>query len=294
MTLVEDAPETQAIERVELPAPPRAPARRPVPVAVALTCMLAALVVCWALLLLPQGRLGNAWFQTRQRHLASDLAIGRLKTFPGQALGILQIPRVGLNELVQEGDDVLRLRSGPGHHAGTPRPGQIGNSVIVGHRGSWGAPFAKLADLHAGDLIVFQGRDLSHNWVYRVTSVKPNVSADDAKPFAESNDHRLTLITDSGGRFSDRRLVVTAVSGAPAGRKLEFGPPASPKIPGASLVANQGVVLLIAGALLAGAVLLAARRRYGRVATALVTTPFLVLALIGLMLEIDLMLPALH
>src|SRR5205085_1165226 len=147
------------------------------------------------------------------------------------ALGTLQIPRLGVNLVVQEGDGGVQLRSGPGHHADTPRPGQIGNSVIVGHRHAWGSPFAPLANLRRGDLIAFQSpRDPTHAFVFKVTKVQSNVGASDPAPFGHSNDHRLTLVTGAGGQFSDRRLVVTAVSGPAAGKKLQFGPPPSPKI----------------------------------------------------------------
>ena len=293
MTVVERAPETEVLERVAPTPPARSPARRPVPIAVAVVCMVAALATCWALLLLPEGPFGRTWYHTRQHQLAADFQASRAHVLPGQALGVLQIPRYGINLLVQEGDDIQRLRSGPGHHAGTPRPGQIGNSVIVGHHKAWGAPFARLDSLRIGDLIAFQGRD-SKTWVYKVRSVKSGVAADDAAPFAASDDHRLTLITDSAGRFSNRRLVVTAVSGAPAGRKLAFGPPALPDIPGVSTRANEAVALIVVGLLFASAVLFATRRRYSRTIVAVAVTPFALLALLGLLLELDLMLPALH
>jgi sortase A len=293
MTIVEDAPETEMIAPAAPSAPVSAPARRPVPIAVALLCMVAALALCWGLLALTEGPFGRAWYETRQNQLASGLQAHQAHVLAGQALGILQIPRPGVNLVVQEGDDVQHLRSGPGHHPGTPRPGQIGNSVIVGHRSGWGAPFADLHTLHKGDLIAFQGRD-GLTWVFTVKSVQSNVSPTDQAPFAESNDHRLTLITDSGGRYSDRRLVVTAVSGAPAGRKLSFGPPASPVIEGVSTLANEAVLLLAAGVVLGAGVLFATRRRYRRSVALIVASPFVVLALIGLLLELDFLLPPLH
>jgi LPXTG-site transpeptidase (sortase) family protein len=294
MTIVEDAPQTEVLEPVAPSAPStRAPARRPVPIAVAVVCMLAALATCWSLLALAEGPFGRAWYETRQSRLAANLKVPSARVLPGQALGVLQIPRLGINVVVQEGDDVQHLRSGPGHHAGTPRPGQLGNSVIVGHKSGWGGPFGELHWLRRFDLIAFQGRD-GKTWVYKVRSVASGVAAGDAAPFAASNEHRLTLITGSGGRFSDRRLVVTAVSGAPAGKKLAFGPPASPRVPGVSTLANEGVGLIAVGIVLGLVVLGFTRRRYRRATAAVIAAPFVVLALLGLLLELDLMLPALH
>ena len=39
------------------------------------------------------------------------------------------------------------------------------------------------------------------------------VTAADRTPFVRATDRRLTIVTGAGGRFSDRRLVVSAVSG---------------------------------------------------------------------------------
>ena len=204
MTLVADSVDETEVVPVA-PPPAKSKAKGPVPIVVALVWMLVAFVVCWSLLLLTQGALGNVWFHARQHHLASGILVGEKTVLPGQALGVMQIPAIGLDVVVQEGDDASALRSGPGHHLGTPRPGQIGNSVVVGHREAWGAPFAKLSELKPKDLIVFQNaRDTLHNYVFEVRSVVSGVAADDPAPFAHSNDHRLTLVTGSGGRFSDR------------------------------------------------------------------------------------------
>ena len=85
-----------------------------------------------------------------------------------------------------------------------------------------------------------------------------------------------------------------AAPNPPVGAPLAFGPPASPEIPGVSTRTNEAVALLFAGLLLGIAVLFATRRRYSRVIAAVVVTPFALLALLGLLLELDFMLPALH
>ncbi len=45
------------------------------------------------------------------------------------------------------------LRNGAGHMPTTPLPGQPGNSVISGHRTTYGAPFHNLDVLEVGDRI---------------------------------------------------------------------------------------------------------------------------------------------
>ena len=85
----------------------------------------------------------GVWYHTRQRQLATDFKVGRTQLAPGDVAAVLQIPRLDVNVYVVEGDAVAQLRSGPGHRPGTPLPGKVGNSVIVGHRKGWGHPFAR-------------------------------------------------------------------------------------------------------------------------------------------------------
>jgi sortase A len=73
---------------------------------------------------------------------------------PGQALGILAIPAIGLQQVVVEGVGPSQTVSGPGHVPGTAGLGQPGNSAVVGRRSSYGGPFAKLSQLRPGDRIV--------------------------------------------------------------------------------------------------------------------------------------------
>ncbi len=72
---------------------------------------------------------------------------------PGDALGIIAIPKIGVNQVVVEGVDVEDLRKGPGHYPGTQLPGHEGNSAIAGHRTTYGAPFGDLDQLVPGDEI---------------------------------------------------------------------------------------------------------------------------------------------
>jgi sortase A len=74
----------------------------------------------------------------------------------GQPFAIIRIPTI---ERLEEGWTVVEgvsrsdLRNGAGHMPTTPLPGQPGNSVISGHRTTYGAPFHELDQLVPGDLI---------------------------------------------------------------------------------------------------------------------------------------------
>lgn len=66
------------------------------------------------------------------------------------ALGIMQVPAIGLRTKFYDGvvDEAVKL--GPGHWPGTPWPGERGNSVFAGHRTTYTHPFADLDLLERG------------------------------------------------------------------------------------------------------------------------------------------------
>lgn len=73
-----------------------------------------------------------------------------LISYPAPILGKLDIPRMGLDDIILEGTSLAVLRYGPGHLQGSPYPGQAGNSVIVAHDD---LAFHTLGRLETGDLL---------------------------------------------------------------------------------------------------------------------------------------------
>jgi sortase A len=108
---------------------------------------------------------------------------------PGDVLGRLDIPRLGLSVAVLQGTSSRMLRLGTGHIPGTPLPGEAGNSGIAGHRDTF---FRGLKDIHKNDEIQFQtASGLSR---YAVDWVKV-VAPDDLSVLAPSSESELTLVT---------------------------------------------------------------------------------------------------
>lgn len=68
-------------------------------------------------------------------------------------IGEIRIPAIGLVTPMFEGVYEDALLQGPGHWPGTPSPGEPGNSVISGHRGTETKPFLFVDQLTRGDLI---------------------------------------------------------------------------------------------------------------------------------------------
>lgn len=131
----------------------------------------------------------------------------------GAPVALLEIPRLGLREIVVEGSSSSTLMSGPGHRRDTPLPGQVGTSVIVGRRATYGGPFRSIVALHTGDQITVTTGQGKHS--FTVLGVR---HAGDPLPPALAQGHgRLTLVTTDGPALQpidvlrvDAELVSTA------------------------------------------------------------------------------------
>jgi sortase A len=84
---------------------------------------------------------------------ASGVPIQAIKARPGQQLrlGRLAIPKLQIDDELNNGVDEAALVQGVGHWPGTPLPGAVGNSVISGHRSTNEKPFLHLDKLRPGD-----------------------------------------------------------------------------------------------------------------------------------------------
>ncbi|MDQ1430780.1 MAG: sortase [Actinomycetota bacterium] len=133
----------------------------------------------------------------------------------GDALGLIAIPKIGVNQVFVEGVNVDDLRKGPGHYPATQLPGHEGNSAIAGHRTTYGAPFGDLDQLGVGDVIkvaTVQGK-----FTYKVTEqrvVDPSeVSVLDPTPDPARPGHdlaTLTLTTCNPKYSAEQRLIIKA------------------------------------------------------------------------------------
>lgn len=73
-----------------------------------------------------------------------------------EAFAIIRIPSIDRLKdgwAIVEGVSRTDLKNGVGHMPSTPIPGQPGNSVISGHRTTYGAPFHEFDELSVGDMI---------------------------------------------------------------------------------------------------------------------------------------------
>jgi sortase A len=192
----------------------------------------------------------------------------------GRPVGTIQIPSIGLDQVIVEGVGEGQLQLGPGHYPETPLPGEAGNAGIAGHRTTWGRPFYDLDELVPGDAIVItttQGR-----FTYDMTSFQV-VDPTDVSVLDPTADPTLTLTTCNPRFSAAQRLVVHArlvASTLPTSSPAPLATPAPRTVATPSLDPAQGSWLpaLAWGtgcALLAAAVLVAVRRLSARWARAL-------------------------
>lgn len=116
---------------------------------------------------------------------------------PGSPVALIEVPRLGLSQVVLEGTDSAVLTGGPGHRRDTPMPGQAGTSVLMGRAAAYGGPFGELSRLAEGDTFTVttgQGRAR-----YRVADVRR--AGDPAPQPLAAGRGRAVLVTATGPRF---------------------------------------------------------------------------------------------
>ena len=153
----------------------------------------------------------SAYFSERQQVKLEKALIDpparvvRKEPLPGDALGRLLIPAIGVSEYVVEGTDADNLRKGPGHYPDTPLPGQRGTIAVAGHRTTYGAPFRKLNDVEKGDRMVFE---LPYGtFVYRVD--RTQIVDDSALWVTKRVGHDQLVLTACHPLYSAAQRIVT-------------------------------------------------------------------------------------
>lgn len=126
----------------------------------------------------------------------------------GEPFAFLSIPKISLDEVVvYEGVDRDTLKNGPGHIESTPLPGQIGNTVISGHRTTHGRPFFDFDLLDIGDHVMVETNIGTHTYEIREIEVvlPTDVWVTDPRPGSW-----LTMTTCEPKFSARQRLVIFA------------------------------------------------------------------------------------
>lgn len=104
-------------------------------------------------------------------------------------LGRIEIPRLGLDAIVREGDDEATLGRAVGFIPGTARPGEGGNTALAGHRDTF---FRSLRRIEEGDRIRLVVPP--ETFEYRVAETRI-VEPDELSVLDSRGTEELTLVT---------------------------------------------------------------------------------------------------
>lgn len=152
----------------------------------------------------------------------------------GQAFATLYVPRFGENfaRPIAEGVDLSSVlnnsRLGVGRYPDTQALGEIGNFAVAAHRTTYGAPFANIGELRAGDRIyietregwfVYRFRNLEYVWPTAISVLNevPRFSGIDAT-------ERILTMTSCHPKLSEAERVI-AYSVFESWYPRESGPP---------------------------------------------------------------------
>jgi sortase A len=173
--------------------------------------------VCYFFLAFGTFALGYAGFLLADAHAYQALEMRRFREpgrlsephIPGEGdvIGEIQVPRLGLNAIVVQGDSPASMRRAVGHLSKSALPGEWGNVALAGHRDTF---FRPLHDIRAGDEIRFKTRE--RNFEYRVESIEI-VAPNDVQVLEPSTGHDLTFITCFPFHFvgpAPKRFIVRA------------------------------------------------------------------------------------
>ncbi len=120
----------------------------------------------------------------------------------------IQIPAIGVDAPVVQGDSWEQLKRGVAQHIGTPNPGQSGNVVLSGHNDIYGEVFRDLDRLKPGDTIILFTSQ--RQYTYTITGTQM-VEPTAVEVMAPTPDARVTLISCHPYLMDIHRIVVSAV-----------------------------------------------------------------------------------
>ena len=125
---------------------------------------------------------------------------------PQQAIR-MQIPAIGVDESVVQGDGWEQLKKGIGQHIGSADPGQTGNLVVSAHNDIFGEIFRDLDKLKNGDQIVVYTAARAYTYVVTSNEIVDPTRVD---VMDATSNPALTLISCYPYRVDNKRIVINA------------------------------------------------------------------------------------
>jgi sortase A len=125
---------------------------------------------------------------------------------PQQAIRI-QIPAIGVDAPIVQGDGWEQLKKGVGQHLGSANPGIRGNLVLAAHNDIFGEIFRDLDRLNPGDLVILYTNQRSFTYIVVDTKIVEPTMVEVMAPTSQATT---TLISCYPYMKDNKRIVIIA------------------------------------------------------------------------------------
>lgn len=141
------------------------------------------------------------------RPVVQSLANVPIPTASPQQATRIQIPAIGVDAPIVQGDGWEQLKKGVGQHIGSADPGDTGNVVLSAHNDVFGEIFRELDKLKEGDEVILFTN--TRQYVYKITGTQI-VEPSRVEVMANTIDPIVTLISCYPYLVNNQRIVVSA------------------------------------------------------------------------------------
>ncbi len=141
------------------------------------------------------------------RPIVQSLAALPLPTSSPEGAIRIQIPAIGVDAPIVQGDGWEQLKKGVGQHIGSGVPGKAGNVVLSAHNDVFGEIFRELDRLNPGDEITLFTPQRAYTYVVEETRI---VEPDAVDLMAPTETASVTLISCYPYMIDNQRIVVIA------------------------------------------------------------------------------------
>jgi sortase A len=156
----------------------------------------------------PEGaRPNEAEIPQHLRPLVQSLANIPLPTPGPEQANRIQIPAIGVDAPIVQGDGWEQLKKGVGQHLGSANPGENGNVVLSAHNDIFGEIFRDLDQLEPGDEITVYTNQRAYTYVVSGSDV---VEPTEVSVMESTSQPTLTLISCYPYLVDDQRIAVTS------------------------------------------------------------------------------------
>ncbi len=142
------------------------------------------------------------------RPLAQTIANVPIPTPGVQQAVRIQIPAIGVDAPIVQGDGWEQLKKGVGQHIGTGNPGENGNMVLSAHNDIFGEIFRELDQLKPGDVIIVYTNQRQFTYIITGTQV---VEPTRVEVMAPTSNPTITLVSCYPYLVDTERIIVSAV-----------------------------------------------------------------------------------